>query len=248
MKSLKTGFLIFAVIFTAVGIVQVRAQNEDAVALLKKMDDVMYSSKDMTGLNKIVLINKNGKESVREATIAQKGTDKRLFRFTKPASQAGISVLSLPNDVMYLYMPAFGKERRISSSVKNQKFAGTDFSYDDMESKLFSQKYSPRLIDTRDNVYVLELLPKSKKSAYSKVILYLNKKYFYPEKMEYYDKGNHKVKEAVYTFKKIGNYWNASQIVMKDLKKNHTTKMIMSGVKYDRGIPDDYFSVRKLKE
>ena len=29
-----------------------------------------------------------------------------------------------------------GKERRISSSVKSQKFAGTDFSYNDMESKL----------------------------------------------------------------------------------------------------------------
>ncbi len=224
------------------------AKSQDANSLLKKMDDVMYSSKDMTGVNKIVLIDKNGKESVREATIAQKGTDKRLFRFTKPASQAGISVLSLPGDVMYLYMPAFGRERRISSSVKSQKFAGTDFSYDDMESKLFTEKYTPELLETENDVYLLKLIPKSKKSAYSKVILYLNKEHFYPEKMEYYDKGNHKIKEAVYTFKKIGNYWNAAQIVMKDLKRNHTTKMIMSDVKYDSGLPDDYFSVRKLKE
>jgi outer membrane lipoprotein-sorting protein len=246
MKNFKIGVFVFTVVIAVTNVVSVRAQ--DASALLKKMDDVMYSSKDMTGLNKIVLIDKNGKESVREATIAQKGTDKRLFRFTKPASQAGISVLSLPNDVMYLYMPAFGKERRISSSVKSQKFAGTDFSYDDMESKLFSEKYSPELIKTEDKVYVLKLIPKSKKSAYSKVILYLNKQYYYPEKMEYYDKGNHKIKVADYTFKKIGKYWNASEIVMKDLKKNHITKMIMSDVKYDQGISDDYFSVRKLKE
>jgi len=62
-----------------------------------------------------------------------------MFRFTAPASQAGIAFLSLPNDVMYMYLPAFGKERRIASSAKNQNFAGTDFSYDDMESVPFSK-------------------------------------------------------------------------------------------------------------
>jgi len=79
----------------------------------------MYSPKDMTGKTKIKLIDKAGKEKTREANIIQKGTDKRIFRFTAPSSQVGIAVLSLPNDVMYLYMPAFSKERRISSSVKN---------------------------------------------------------------------------------------------------------------------------------
>ena len=111
------------------------ASAQDANTILKKMDEVMYSPKDMTGKNKIVLIDKNGKQETREASILQKGNDKRIFRFTAPASQAGIAVLSLPNDVMYLYLPAFGKERRISTSVKSQNFAGTDFSYDDMEAK-----------------------------------------------------------------------------------------------------------------
>lgn len=96
----------------------------------------MYSPKDMMGKTKIVLIDKAGKEKTREANIIQKGTDNQIYRFTAPASQAGIAVLSLPNDVMCLYMLAFGKERRISSSVKSQKFAGTEFSYNDMESKL----------------------------------------------------------------------------------------------------------------
>jgi outer membrane lipoprotein-sorting protein len=212
------------------------------------MDDVMYSPKDMTGNNKIILIDKNGKEEIREATIQQKGTDKRIFRFTSPASQAGISVLSLPNDVMYLYLPAFGKERRIATSAKNQNFAGTDFSYDDMESVLFSIKYTPKLVKTEGNVYVLELTPVSEKSDYSKVMVQVNKTEFYPELMEYYDKGNTKVKEAKYTFEKIGNYWNAAEIEMTDLKKNHKTIMKMSEVEYDTGLSDDDFTVRKLKQ
>jgi len=206
----------------------------------------MYSPKDITGINRIVLIDRKGKEEVREASIQQKGTDKRIFRFTAPASQAGIAVLSLPNDVMYLYLPAFGKERRIATSAKNQNFAGTDFSYDDMESKSFSEKFTPKLLKTEIDVFILELTPKGR-SNYSKIIVNVNKANYYPERMEYYDRGNTKVKEAKYTFEKVGNYWNASEIELTDLKKNHTTKMQMSNVKYDTGLTDDDFTVRKLK-
>ena len=245
MKKSKIKSAVLTVLIIAGSLFTANAQ--DASPILKKMDDVMYSPKDMTGKNKIVLIDKNGKQETREATIQQKGNDKRIFRFTSPASQVGIAVLSLPNDIMYLFLPAFGKERRISTSVKSQNFAGTDFSYDDMEAKPYSEKYTPKLLKTEGNVFVLELTPKGQ-SDYSKIIVNVNKTNFYPESMEYYDKGNTKIKEAKYTFKKVGNYWNASEIEMSDLKKNHKTKMQMSDVKYDQGLTDDDFSVRKLKK
>lgn len=245
MKKVKIQTAVLTVLITAGSMFSATAQ--DANSILKKMDDVMYSPKDMTGKNKIILIDKAGKQETREATIQQKGTDKRIFRFTSPASQAGIAVLSLPDDIMYLYLPAFGKERRISTSVKSQNFAGTDFSYDDMEAKPYSEKYTPKLLKTEDNVFILELTPKGQ-SDNSKIIVTVNKTNYYPEKMEYYDKGNNKIKEAKYTFKKIGNYWNAQEIEMTDLKKNHKTKMQMSDVKYDTGLTDDDFTVRKLKQ
>ncbi len=220
---------------------------QDVNTILKNMDNVLYAPNDLTGTNKIILIDKNGKQEIREATIKQKGTDKRIMRFTSPASQAGISVLSLPNDIMYLYLPAFDKERRISASIKNQNFAGTDFSYDDMESKPYAEKYAAKLIKTEENVFVVELTPKER-SDYSKIIVSINKANYYPELMEYYDRSNTKIKVAKYTFKKIGEYWNALEIEMTDLKKNHKTKMQMSDVKYDTGLSDDEFTVRILKQ
>ena len=241
-KILKT--IVTAIILSG-SLFSVNAQ--DANTILKKMDDVMYSPKDLTGKNKIVLIDKSGKQEIREATVQQKGNDKRMFRFIAPSSQAGIAVLSLPNDVMYLYLPAFGKERRIATSAKNQNFAGTDFSYDDMESKPYSDKYTSKLLKTEANVWVIELTPKAQ-SDYSKIIVYINKTYFYPELMEFYDKGNTKIKEAKYTFNKVDNYWNAKEIEMTDLKKNHKTKMQMSDTRYDTGLTDDDFTVRKLKQ
>ena len=145
-------------------------------------------------------------------------------------------------------MPAFGKERIISSSVKIQNFAETDFTYDDMESKPYLEKYIPKLIKTEDDVYVLELKPKSPKSSYSKLIVNIHKINYYPTLMDYYDKGGKKVKEGTYTFTKIGKYWNAQEMNMKNLKKKHSTIMTMSDVIYDQGLSDEEFSVRKLKQ
>ncbi len=244
MKTQKISVFVSA-LFLLIGM---NAYAQDAQVILKEMDKVMYSPKDMTGKTTIILIDKKGKEKTREANIIQKGTDRRIFRFTAPAAQAGIAVLSLPDDVMYMYMPAFGKERRISSSVKSQNFAGTDFSYDDMEAKPYSEKYTPKLISTEEAVFVLELVPLSKKSKYSKLIVKIDKENYTPTTMDYYDRGGRKVKEGTYTFVQVGEYWNAQEMSITDLKKKHSTKMLMSDVKYDQGFTDDEFTVRKLKQ
>jgi outer membrane lipoprotein-sorting protein len=244
MKTRKLSLLIIAFIL----LIGFNANAQDGNTILKKLDEVMYSAKDISGSTKIILIDKSGKKSSREANTLQKGTDKRLFRFTAPASQAGIATLSLPNDIMYLYMPAFGKERRISSSVKSQKFAGTDFSYEEMEAKLFVEKYTAKLLKKEGNTLTVQLIPISPKSSYSKIVTVIDKINYYPISMDFYDRGNNKIKSASYKFVKIGKYWNSKEITMTDLKKNHKTKMIMSNVKYDTGLTDDDFTVRKLKQ
>ncbi len=220
---------------------------QDANDVLKKMDAVMYAPEDMKGTNTIILIDRRGNQETREAYVMQKGTDKRIMRFTAPASQAGIAVLALPDDVMYLYLPAYGRERRISASVKNQNFAGTDFSYDDMEPVPYFDKYTPEFIKTEGNAIILDLIPKGR-SDYSKITVSVNNTDYYPELMEYYDRGNTKIKAAKYTFRKVGGYWNAAEIEMTDLKRSHTTRMQMSDVQYDTGLSDDEFTVRKLKQ
>jgi len=219
---------------------------QDGDSILKRMDDVMYSPRDITGNYTITVIDRNGREEVREATFRQKGTDRRLVRFTSPASQAGIAFLSLPNDVMYVYLPAFGRERRIAASAKNQNFAGTDLTYEDMESVPFSQKYTPKLLRTDGGVFVLELTPRGR-SDYSKIIVRVNRTHYYPEAMEYYDRGNRKFKEATYTFRRVGQYWSTEQIEMKNLHRNTATRIRTSGVRYDTGLTDDEFTVRRLR-
>jgi outer membrane lipoprotein-sorting protein len=219
---------------------------QDGASILKRMDDVMYSPRDITGNYTIRVTDRSGREEIREATFRQKGTDRRLVRFTSPASQAGIAFLSLPNDVMYVYLPAFGRERRIAASAKNQNFAGTDLTYEDMESVPFSHKYTPKLLRTETDAFVMELTPKER-SDYSKIIVRINRTHYYPETMEYYDRGNRKFKEATYSFRRVGQYWSTEQIEMKNLQRNTSTRIRSSGVRYDTGLSDDEFTVRQLR-
>jgi outer membrane lipoprotein-sorting protein len=198
----------------------------------------------------MVMTDKNGNEQVREAEYIQKGSSMRLFRFTAPASQRGIAFLSLPNDVMYLYMPAYAKEQRIATHIKNQSFAGTDFSYDDLESKTLSDEYDPKLLSENAGSYILELIPKPGiKSDNSKIIMTVRKDNYYFSKIEYYDKGGRKAKELVnQKIENVNGYWIAKDMLMTDVIKNHSTRMLTEQVVVDSNIPDEEFSVRKLKQ
>jgi len=242
----KYPFFILLSIFLAAGSV-FPAIAQDTSSILKKMDQVLFQPKDQTSSVRMVLTDRNGNERVREAAIWQKGSDKRLFRFTKPAAEAGIAFLSLPNDLMYLYMPAFGRERRIASHVKNQSFAGTDFSYEDMEAREYASYYTGKILREEGNNYILELTPQaSARSDYSKMIVAVNKQHYTPQRSEAYDRGGNLAKTAVYTWERQGNYWFPKEIFMKDEKRGSTTRMIMSDVKFDTNLSDQIFTVRNL--
>jgi len=243
---MKTRTLILSV--AMLFLVSAGAKAQTATQILAKVDAIASAPRDVTQKLTIVLIDKNGRKQTRKAVMWQKGSEKRLFRFTEPASYKGIGILSLPNDVMYLYMPAYGRERRIASSVKNQKFAGTDLTYDDMEASKYSEKYTPEIIETTSTYYKLKMTPKSKSSPYSKAILKVDKTNYTPIYVEFYDKGGHKVKTISTQFVKQGKYWTAQKITVKDLKRNHTTIMESTDVKYDTDLSDNIFTVRNLKQ
>ncbi len=171
-----------------------------------------------------------------------------MAKFISPASQKGIAFLSLPDDIMYLYLPACKKTRRIASHVKNTKFAGTDFTYEDMEAKRYSEKYIPELLKKDENHYILQLIPKKGvKTDYSKLIMWVRADNFYPTKIELYDRGNnlHKVmtKEKI---EKVGKYWISKESEMEDLKTKRKTRMIIVDVKFDSKLSDEIFTERYL--
>lgn len=225
------------------------AQTPTAGDILKNADAVVNAPQDQEISLKMTLTDKGGNEKIREMKMYQKGDETRLIRFLSPADQKGVSFLSLPDDVQYLYLPAFHKVRRIASHVKNDNFAGTDFSYDDMSASKYAEEYDATLLETTDDLYILELIPqKGVEKSYSKLKMWVRQDNFYPVKVEFYDKNSTlwKLFESR-NIKKNDEYWVASEAEMTDLKKEHSTKMITEKVELDKGLSDDIFTKRNLK-
>jgi outer membrane lipoprotein-sorting protein len=218
--------------------------------ILKKTDAVMYAPKDQTAKVKIILTDKKGNQQERDAEYIQKGSEMRLFKFTAPASQVGIAFLSLPDDVMYLYLPAYEKERRIASHVKNQTFAGTDFSYDDMESKPLADEYDAELLSQTADAWKLKLVPKAgMESDYSRLEAVVNKDNNYLRQVDYYDRGGQKIKQLVNKkIEKIDGYWAATEMEMTDLVKEHCTIFKTPQVTFDDNLTAEDFTVREMKK
>jgi len=225
-------------------------QQAEVTQILAKMDSVTNAPMDQYMHSTMIIVDRDGNISERETIIYQKGAEKRLVRFLSPADQRGISFLSLPNDIMYLYLPAFRKIRMIASHVKNQNFAGTDFSYDDMSAFKFAEEYDPKLISDEGDTFVLELIPKKDiQKDYSKLKMWIVKNNYVSQKIEYYDKGGNLWKVMHRTkFVEQDNYWFPQEMEMKDLKKDHSTKMIIHENEFDSGLLDNVFTKRNLKK
>lgn len=217
--------------------------------ILQKVDSVINAPNDQTMNMNLVLISKEGTTREREIVMQQKGSDRRMGKFLSPADQKGIAFLSLPSGIMYIYLPAFKKTRRIASHVKNTKFAGTDFTYEDMEAGKYVDKYTSEILEHGNGYYVLKLVPKPEnQSEYSMLKLWVEDERFLPTKIEYYDKGNSLSKVMTRgKVEKIEGYWIAKETEMSDLKTGQKTRMILQQIQFDQNLPDNLFTERYLK-
>ena len=243
--KIRTLFFVFVTV-TAVSGAALALSGEE---ILQKLDEVEYGAKDTVAEIRMVLVSEGGSKSERKLKMFQKGEEKRLIRFLDPADVKGIGFLDAGKDKMYVYMPAFHKIRRIAGHVKNESFAGTDFSYDDLSSERFAEKFDVlNKVEEADH-YVLELKTKSgRDSSYSKLKVWIRTKDFMFDQVEYYDKAGSVVKVFKRSkFKLVGKYTQSFFAEMSDLKKKHSTQMIVESLQCDTGLKDRAFSKRQLK-
>ncbi len=224
------------------------ATSLSAKEILERVDEVVNAPKDREARVKVIIEDSQGRQEVREMLSYQKGSDRRLVKFTSPAEHRGIGFLSLPNEVMYLYLPAYGRTRRIASHVKNTKFAGTDFTYEDMEAVRYAEKWDGELIKEEAGHFILELKPKEgTRTQYLRMVMWVRAENFFPAKVELYDRANRLLKLLrLEKVEKIGNYLICRQMIMEDLKEKRKTILELEEVKCDVGLSDEVFSERFL--
>ncbi len=251
-SSIITSVFLLLIMVSLIKVESIGAISGDEV--LVRVEDAMKTGEDMQAIEIMTLIDSEGNQEVRKLELYQKGSENMLMRFLEPADIRGVGVLVLvlsekgQEDIIYLYMPAFRRERRIASHAKNQSFMGTDLSYEDMAQMNYSDKYTVVNMVENEDSYMLTVEPKPGTDiSYSKAEMQVDKASFLPDEIKYYE-GEIPVKVlSVPVKERQGEYWVAKKMVVEDLESKHQTIMEILEVKYDQGLDDRIFTVRNLR-
>lgn len=228
--------------------------GSNAESILKMVDEYnsgMKAPGDVE-MSMVMNIHNGGAVKTRELkTWTKNNTDKndwRVMKFLSPADMAGIGLLIMAENQMYLYLPEFHRIRRIASSNKKSSFQGSDFSYDDLSTMDFSEAYSSKIMKEDDQTWLLELSRKQNADKpYKRIILSVAKENYMPQTMEMFDDRDEAWKKMEYKIKQVGKYNIISYIKIEDKKKSSFTTLEMKDIKLDQGIDDDIFTQRFLK-
>ncbi len=223
------------------------AWADKAVDYVHKVDKNMQAGKDLTAVSKTTIISAGGTKETRVMKMYRKG-QKKIFFFISPPGVKGVAFLSLSDDKMYLYMPAFKKVRRIASSAKGGNFMGTDMAYEDMATTDYTKKYNAKLIsEDAKEAHILMTAKPGTDAAYSKMEATIDKVHWLRKYSKVYDKSGKLLKIMKMTnVKVIDGYVVPTHIEIKNVQTNHQTIIDQSDIHFDTGLKDSLFSKRRL--
>jgi len=219
-------------------------------AALGRMDSAMNRAKTQYLEYEVVNQEPGKSEKKLGLKVYIKG-EKRLTEFTAPADMKGMMVLILSPTQMYVYLPAFGKVRRIASHTTDQGFMGMAFTQDDFASQSYGGWYTGQLLSESGNDQKLALSPKAGQTTpYGKLEFSIMKDKALPSEIKYFDaSGKHIKTETRSDYKCESGVCTPMTLKMVDHSKGgHWTKFTTKEWKVNTDLSDDLFSKRNLEK
>jgi predicted RND superfamily exporter protein len=215
---------------------------------------------DLSAELAMILRNRHGEEStrrLRNRTLeGDEDGDRTLVVFDEPADVSGTALLTFSHgtepDDQWLYLPALGRVKRISSSNKSGPFVGSEFAYEDISSQEVA-KYTYRYIgeETVEGVsmFVIERDPVDEDSGYARQVAWYDQAEYRPMKVDYYDRKNALLKTL--TFHRYRQYldqfWRAAEMRMVNHQTGKSTTLLWSDYRFDNGFTERDFDRNTLK-
>ncbi len=209
------------------------------------------------------IIDKKGRERIRELYMASKSYDKtniekKIILFLAPADVKGTGLLIFdydkkPDD-LWIYMPAIRKTRRIVSSEKKKSFMGSEFSNADMTTSNLDD-YSYKLLGSEmvngTDCWKIESIPVNddvmESTGYSKQIVYLGKQDKVLRKVVFFDEDDELLKSLTASNIKVVDKSKEKQMAMFMRMENHQnnrkSEIRMNEVKINENLKDEMFSI-----
>jgi hypothetical protein len=187
--------------------------------------------------------------------------DRVLIRFSYPndIKGTGLLVLERPggDDDRYLYLPALGRVRRVAGAERQESFAGSDLSYEEIGGRAL-EDYTYELLDAKATwkapdggthaAYQLKSIAKDAGVTYPSVISLVRADNFVVVQADVFDRRGTRAKRyEVRRLERIAGIWTVMDSTMShDIDRTRTELSVVSA-RYDTGLSADAFSRRALE-
>ncbi len=259
MKKFTVSILVFALISV---LAQGVLRANDAEELMKKSHMAYYYAGD-DGKSEVTMkiVNKKGKERLREFTmlrldVTEGGAQKYYTYFKKPSDVSRLTFMVWKNpdanDDRWLYVPSVDLVKRLSADDKNSSFVGSDFSYEDVSGRHWTEDTHTLVSDAETVMerpaFLISSRPNEGDDSFGEKKTWICKETFLPLKEEYYDdKGKLYREFNAEKIEEINGIVTITQRTMKNIKKKQHTTIIFDSIEYNVGIKDNIFTERFLK-
>ncbi len=234
---------------------------QDATEIMKKSHlAYYYAGNDGVAEVTMKLFDKNGGQRVREFTMLrldkEDGGDQKYYTyFKKPSDVSRMTFMVYKtgkgSDQRWIYVPSIDLVKPISADDKNSSFVGSDFSYEDVSGRHWTEdthKLMPESQVDGKAVYVIESIPLKPYKGFARRLSYIDKETFLPLKEEYFDeKGEMTRRLHADKIEVISGIPTVTTRTMENLKKGSKTTVEFTGITYNVGLKDDIFTERYLK-
>jgi len=181
--------------------------------------------------------------------------DKMIMVFDRPRDLKGTAILTFTHkvdpDEQWLYLPALKRVKRISSADKSGPFMGSEFAYEDLSSQEVEKYHYKYLRDELLNgevCYVVERIPKDKKSGYARQVTWIDQQEYRIQRVDYYDRKSELLKTmtaAGYT-QYLDHYWRPGEMTMTNHQTGKATTLNFKDYRFRTGLRDSDFSRNAL--
>jgi hypothetical protein len=245
--------LLFALFAPAALAQPAPASPTDADGIFREVDrrqDLVASERATIRME---IEDKKGRVRSRTMDLATKqdGDDQRsILLFSAPADIRGTGLLTIEqdgDDEQLLYLPALGRVQRIAGSARGDRFAGSDFTFEDLGAR-DPDDYDARLLETTDAAYTLEVRDQAGTSAYDRLVLTVDRERYTIDRAEYYDGADLAKVLTATDFEEVApGAYRAGSLTMRDVREERETRLVFEDREVGAAVRDALFSERTLK-
>jgi outer membrane lipoprotein-sorting protein len=246
--ALRTGLTLAATLLACLATSDTARADASGDKVLATMDAALSRAKTLY-FEYEVTNQEPGKPEKKLSLIVRAKGAKRFTEFTAPADMKGTKQLVLGPSESYVYLPAFGKVRRVASHMSDQGFMGMTFNQDDFVTQ-YGDAYTATIAKESEKQTTLVATAKPGQQApYAKIELTIAKDKMLPTELKYFNAEGKNVKTETRTgYTCEGNVCTAGEQKMTDNTGGAWTRLTRKTWKVNPEISDDLFSKRNLEK